>query len=639
MSSVAQEVVVLVTIIGLRLIIKDNRKAAVAASSTHHFTCAFHLNIILYITRTASRLIRLDLRPCRRLYKYQTCDQHPESLNFSQHSRPNTAFSFHITSKHGWSRSVASRKCRCKYRRLTKTESSLMWCQIGIFVGLLSTGIQSIGLTLQRKSHLLEDSKELEDDRRPAWRRRRWQLGMLMFVVSNLVGSTIQITTLPLPVLSTLQASGLVFNTICAALILGEPFTRWSLAGTILVAGGAVLIAAYGALPEPSHSLNQLLYLLGRTQFILWMVGTLLVVVLALVGALLLSRLHNAHTHRMRVLRGMCFGFSSGILAAHSLLVAKSAVELLVRTIADHHNQFDRWQSWIILLSLVFFALSQLYFLHRGLKLCSTSVLYPFVFCIYNIVAIMDGLIYFQQASRLPALHAGLIAVGTVILLAGVIALSWRNDDDSPMPHPDAHTLLTPGMSLLEDTTTESESEDDDDDTSTLGGDDNTAQSEITPLLPTSIESSAPTAYNTLNSKQPIPFSIPANRKRLLSLPLDSPVLTSATDSAIDDTTPPAGIHRASTVAGDTSMGVGFFGATDTIGRRRKWTSRYRSASLPIAPELKKRKKSKRGKTPRTADVEAIGGAEEHREGYFETSVDKSWSGWFKKLFQRGDKS
>ena len=34
----------------------------------------------------------------------------------------------------------------------------------------------------------------------------RSQLGMGMFILSNLVGSTIQITTLPLPVLSTLQA-------------------------------------------------------------------------------------------------------------------------------------------------------------------------------------------------------------------------------------------------------------------------------------------------------------------------------------------------------------------------------------------------------------------------------------------------
>jgi hypothetical protein len=33
-----------------------------------------------------------------------------------------------------------------------------------------------------------------------------------------------------------------------------------------------------------------------------------------------------------------------------------------------------------------FLALTQLFYLHRGLKLCSTSVLYPFVFCIYNII-------------------------------------------------------------------------------------------------------------------------------------------------------------------------------------------------------------------------------------------------------------
>src|SRR5690242_9400853 len=97
---------------------------------------------------------------------------------------------------------------------------------------------------------------------------------MLMFIVANIVGSTIQITTLPLPVLSTLQASGLVFNSICASLILSEPFTRYSLIGTILVAMGALLIGIFGAIAEPSHNLDQLLELLVRTQFVLWMVAT-----------------------------------------------------------------------------------------------------------------------------------------------------------------------------------------------------------------------------------------------------------------------------------------------------------------------------------------------------------------------------
>lgn len=207
--------------------------------------------------------------------------------------------------------------------------------------------------------------------------------------------------------------SGLVFNSICATLILGEPFTRYSLAGTILVAGGAALIASFGAISEPAHSLDQLLDLLGRWQFVLWIVSTGVAVVAILIGSRALKLLSgpNSNSPRMRLFRGMAYGGVSGILSAHSLLVAKSAVELLVRTIVAGDNQFNRFPSWIILLGLVALALSQLYFLHRGLKLCSTSVLYPFVFCVYNIIAILDGLIYFHQASRLSVLDSLMVSL------------------------------------------------------------------------------------------------------------------------------------------------------------------------------------------------------------------------------------
>lgn len=279
---------------------------------------------------------------------------------------------------------------------------------------------------------------------------------MGMFIISNLVGSTIQITTLPLPVLSTLQASGLVFNSICATLILGEPFTRWSLGGTLLVSTGAILIAIFGAIPEPAHTLDQLLLLLGRRTFVIWMIMQALLVAGIVVLAWFLGRVPRiSASPRIRLLRGLAYGCISGVLSAHSLLVAKSAVELLVRTIIDRHNQFDRWQSWAILFGLVFLALTQLYFLHRGLKLVSTSVLYPLVFCIYNIIAILDGLIYFKQTDRLSALHAGLIALGTAILLSGVLALSWRLNEEQTQPAV-AQSALAPGLALIEDTDNDS---------------------------------------------------------------------------------------------------------------------------------------------------------------------------------------
>lgn len=350
-----------------------------------------------------------------------------------------------------------------------------------------------------------------------------------MFVLSNIVGSTIQITTLPLPVLSTLQAAGLVFNTAFATLLLKEPFTRFSLIGTILTCAGAAIIATFGAIGEPAHSLSQLLRLLGERQFILWMIGTMIIAVGTIVFAHVLklytkSSHHVAHTQgldhvqsrsmslshpdlasikrsftahlppvlqqrisRARLIRGLAYALISGILSAHSLLVAKTAVELLVRTVVDHNNQFNRYQSWLILLTLVFFALTQLYYLHLGLRLCSTSVLYPFVFCIYNIIAILDGLIYFRQASRLSALHAGLIALGTVILLTGVLALSWRLDDNTPSdlaapqntePPPNA---LMPGMGLVH-------SED----------------SARSPLLPTSRPGSSASTRHSINEQTPL---------------------------------------------------------------------------------------------------------------------------------------
>jgi hypothetical protein len=285
---------------------------------------------------------------------------------------------------------------------------------------------------------------------------------MLMFVVANIVGSTIQITTLPLPVLSTLQASGLVFNSICASVVLSEPFTRYSLVGTVLVAIGALMIGIFGAITEPSHNLDQLLELLVRRQFVIWMVGTFLMVVAFIAATWFLKRVYPRPTPRLRLVRGICFGCVSGILSAHSLLIAKSAVELLVRTIVDRHNEFNRWQSWMILIGLVAFALTQLYYMHRGLKLCSTSVLYPLIFCVYNVIAIIDGLIYFHQSSRLTNLHAGLLAVGTLILLGGVVCLSWRleeSDEEPSSPHAAKkglgvmpQTALTPGIGLVHGT-------------------------------------------------------------------------------------------------------------------------------------------------------------------------------------------
>ncbi|CAG9940837.1 unnamed protein product [Clonostachys rosea f. rosea IK726] len=328
---------------------------------------------------------------------------------------------------------------------------------LGIIVGILSTSVQSVGLTLQRKSHILEDEKGPHDIRRPPYRRRRWQVGMGMFLVANILGSSVQISTLPLPVLSTLQAAGLVFNSICASIILSEPFTRWSLYGTTLVTSGAILIAIFGAIPSPAHDLNELLVLLARKPFVIWMIlQALFVVAIAVIMDVVSVVSSIASNAQFRLVRGIVYGVISGILSAHSLLFAKSSVELVIKTVGGK-NQFIYWQAWMIVLALISLALCQLYYLHRGLKLVSTSVLYPLVFCIYNIIAILDGLIYFDQTALISTRRACLIALGTVILLSGVLALSWRLSEEQHTPGV-GQSSLAPGLGLVDDTEGEEES-------------------------------------------------------------------------------------------------------------------------------------------------------------------------------------
>jgi hypothetical protein len=80
--------------------------------------------------------------------------------------------------------------------------------------------------------------------------------------------------------------------------------------GTILVCAGATLIAIFGAMKEPAHSLDELLALLGRRPFLLWLGGQA-VIVLLILGAARASSLfwpRLKQTTRMRMARGVAYG-------------------------------------------------------------------------------------------------------------------------------------------------------------------------------------------------------------------------------------------------------------------------------------------------------------------------------------------
>ncbi|KAG0142001.1 hypothetical protein CROQUDRAFT_673789 [Cronartium quercuum f. sp. fusiforme G11] len=143
---------------------------------------------------------------------------------------------------------------------------------VGITLGLLASFIQSLGLTIQRKSHLQNDLLPYHL-RKPDYRRPVWVIGFVIYFTFNILGSVFQIGTLPLIILGPLGAISLLWNAILAKVLLGDFFSYHLIFGTLLIGAGAVLIGVFGVLPaDTNHNLAELIVLYSRIPFVVEMV-------------------------------------------------------------------------------------------------------------------------------------------------------------------------------------------------------------------------------------------------------------------------------------------------------------------------------------------------------------------------------
>ncbi|KAK4687462.1 magnesium transporter, partial [Tremellales sp. Uapishka_1] len=369
-----------------------------------------------------------------------------------------------------------------------------------ILVGLLASFVQSLGLTIQRKSHVQDEARPLHQRKQPH-RRPLWLLGFIVFISSNIFGTVFQIGALPIVILAPLGAVSLLWNALLAKILLGDVFTKTTFGGTVLVAGGAVLIAVFGVVNEPNHSLDDLLTLFARPAFVAFFSIVCIAVAVVIVSAhitswticrqlrcphldetpptspfqsnyasprspvpipfrpTIQSRRHSTPTHpksvhfkaspppsliidipptiaqptpsqqRSLTLAGLAFAAASGVLSGMSLVLAKAAIELLLITIEHYRtgngeNQFNRFQSWVLLVGMGIGGVLQLVYLNYSLTFASPALICPLAFCFFNLSSIFDGLVFYDQFGRLQPYQIALVSLGVVVLLLGVWVVS-----------------------------------------------------------------------------------------------------------------------------------------------------------------------------------------------------------------------
>ncbi|KAJ2755618.1 hypothetical protein GGI19_001507 [Coemansia pectinata] len=153
---------------------------------------------------------------------------------------------------------------------------------------------------------------------------------------------------------------------------------------------------------------------------------------------------HEVKTSRgeqvARYISGLLSAVLSGLLCSQTLLLAKSGIGLLLLTVQGDMQLKDPL-ALAIALGLAMTALSNLYYIQRALRLCSTLTVVPLSYCSSSLSALMSSLVYFDQVRLMNAMQISMISVGIVLLAAGVGLLSSKADDqDGPLHLPSEPT-------------------------------------------------------------------------------------------------------------------------------------------------------------------------------------------------------
>ncbi|KAJ7593661.1 hypothetical protein C8J56DRAFT_924783 [Mycena floridula] len=118
---------------------------------------------------------------------------------------------------------------------------------IGLAIILMASILNAAGLNLTKLDHV-RTSAIPKASRKRDWLRPLWLLGMLLYILSQLIGSTLALEYMRAEYVAPLGSTSLVFNFLFARFLVGTPVTSTDIYGTIIVILGVIGIVAFGSI-------------------------------------------------------------------------------------------------------------------------------------------------------------------------------------------------------------------------------------------------------------------------------------------------------------------------------------------------------------------------------------------------------
>ncbi|PCH43475.1 hypothetical protein WOLCODRAFT_25942 [Wolfiporia cocos MD-104 SS10] len=310
---------------------------------------------------------------------------------------------------------------------------------------------------------------------------------MVLYILSQVIGSTLALEYMRAEYVAPLGSTSLIFNFLFARFLVGTPVTNYDIYGTIIVIIGVIGIVAFGSINSglaTETNAEHLTFLWTRGNWLLFFffmafalillytftseleqvlsaradlnaapfagmsarrgavpaVGFVKKAMATWEGVLMWSRekleLWTAPHDDKRIAWTLGIGWAccGGGLAGGCLVFAKAAVKLISGTLAHENtgNQFGQASSIFTFILLAITAVSQIICLNRGLKVYDSTLVVPVFYGVYTAAGFLDSLIFNDEVDAYQPWTLFLIFVSMIILISGVVLLTYKKPEKKP---------------------------------------------------------------------------------------------------------------------------------------------------------------------------------------------------------------
>ncbi|KIJ39500.1 hypothetical protein M422DRAFT_68829 [Sphaerobolus stellatus SS14] len=354
---------------------------------------------------------------------------------------------------------------------------------IGLSIILGASLMNAGGLNITKLDHSRQASIP-KSARRRDWLRPLWLLGMLLYILSQLVGSTLALEFMRAEYVAPLGSTSLIFNFLFANLLIGTPVTSTDIYGTVIIVFGVIGIVLFGSINSGlwnDMDIVRLATLWSRAGWVVFFLTMSLALVILYVCTSQLEAVLSARadlsavpfsaasqlsgkptTFRAKAFYyyksflvwvrewiehwtaaktdkeiawtlGIGWACCGGGLAGGCLVFAKSCVKLISGSLSHQNtgNQFAHPAAIFTFLLLGLTAVFQIICLNRGLRVYDSTLVVPVFYGVYTASGFLNSLIFNDEVDSYQSWTLFLIFVSITVLIGGVVLLTHEKPEQA----------------------------------------------------------------------------------------------------------------------------------------------------------------------------------------------------------------